>query len=561
MAIQDLLSGLTLGPAQLAALLSSLWLLYAVQLGVRRLYFSPISHVPGPRLAALTQLYEFYYDIVLGGQYTFKIIELHRQYGPVVRISPWEVHVGDPEFFSELYTGPSRPREKWAFYTQQFGSPESALATVNHDHHKLRRAALNPFFSTQTVRKLQPVIEERVDALLDRLLELSKRSDEPVDVMYPFSAFTNDVINEYSFARSDHLIEDETFGKVVTDNLLMGTHLGPMIKHMNWALTLINALPESFSGRFIPGWGGFLKMKNDIKDQIAEIKATQDTEKWQLDVSHPTIFHDMLSSKLLPPREKTVSRLAQDGQILVQGGTLTTSWTLSLAVFHLLNRPSTLRRLRDELFSAIPDRDAVIPLAELENLPYLRGVVKESLRLGFGTSSRLARVCPEETLVYHDRGQDGDTGNGTTVHLPPGTVIGMSTYKTQTDPRIYYDPFGFHPERWVEDGERLEKYLTVFCGGTRVCLGMALAQAELYLMLAKLFRRWGGAGVVVDGSSGGKEEDDDRRAGDVGVVKIFETTVRDCEMAADYFIPIPYKNSKGIRVVFESSDNTDGGHS
>ncbi|KAK1710367.1 cytochrome P450 [Colletotrichum lupini] len=535
MAIQTVLSGLTtlaLTPTRLAALLSLLWLLYALQLGVRRLYFSPVSHVPGPRLAALTQLYEFYYDIVLGGQYTFKIIELHRRYGPVVRISPWEVHVGDPEFFSELYTGPGRVREKWGFYTQQVCDVYSALATVNHDHHKLRRAALNPFFSTQTVRKLQPVIEERVDALLDRLLELSERSKEPLDVMYPFSAFTNDVINEYSFARSDHLIEDETFGKVVTDNLLMGTHLGPMIKHMNWALTLVNALPESFSGRFVPGWGGFLKMKNDIKDQIGEIKATQHTEKWQLDVSHPTIFHDMLSSKLLPPAEKTVSRLAQDGQILVQGGTLTTSWTLSLAVFHLINRPSTLRRLRDELFSAIPDRDAVVPLAELENLPYLRGVVKEALRLGFGTSSRLARVCPDETLVYHDK-----DGSGRSVHLPPGTVIGMSTYKTQTDPRIYYDPFGFHPERWVEDGERLEKYLTVFCGGTRVCLGMALAQAELYLMLAKLFRRWGGAGVV-DGSG---KEGEDRRAGDVGVLRIFETTVRDCEMAADYFIPIPYK--------------------
>lgn len=33
----------------------------------------------------------------------------------------------------------------------------------------------------------------------------------------------------------------------------MGTHLGPMIKHMNWVLTLVNALPEAFSGRFVPG--------------------------------------------------------------------------------------------------------------------------------------------------------------------------------------------------------------------------------------------------------------------------------------------------------------------
>lgn len=64
---------------------------------------------------------------------------------------------------------------------------------------------------------------------------------------------------------------------------------------------------------------------------------------------------------------------------------------------------------------------------------------------------------------------------------------------------------------------------------------MALAQAELFLMLAKFFRRWGGGGIV-DGSDEG-----DRRPGDVGVIKIFETTVRDCQMASDYFIPMPYK--------------------
>ncbi len=76
-------------------------------------------------------------------------------------------------------------------------------------------------------------------------------------------------------------------------------------------------------------------MKSDILDQIRSIKTSQFTEKWELDVSHPTIFHEMLSSTALPQEDKTPERLAQEGQILVQGGTLTTSWTLSLATFHL----------------------------------------------------------------------------------------------------------------------------------------------------------------------------------------------------------------------------------
>ena len=43
-----------------------------------------------------TDRYEMYYDIWLGGQYTFKIIQLHKQYGPIIRISPWEIHIADP---------------------------------------------------------------------------------------------------------------------------------------------------------------------------------------------------------------------------------------------------------------------------------------------------------------------------------------------------------------------------------------------------------------------------------------------------------------------------------
>ena len=316
--------------------------------------------------------------------------------------------------------------------------------------------------------------------------------------------------------------------------MLTGTHYGKWIQHVEPVLWLINALPEAVSAAAVPGWAGFLKMKRDIKAQIAEINGTgTDAERWEFDVEHPTIFHEMLGSKVLPPEEKTVGRLAQEGQILVQGGTLTTSWTLAVATFHLLDKPDTLKRLRDELAAAMPDPNGVVPLAELEGIPYLRAVVKESLRLGFGTSGRLTRVAPDETLLYTDR------GTGRRYEIPPGVPVGMTTYKTITDEKLFPDPFGFHPERWLGEGEeqRLEKYFTVFGGGSRICLGMALAQAELFLMLAKMFRIWGADG--------------DRRDGDAGVIRLFKTTVKDCEMAADYFIPIPWAGTKGIRAIFE----------
>lgn len=82
---------------------------------IYRLYFSPIAQFPGPKLAAVTLWYEFYYDIILSGQYIFKVRELHAKYGPVVRINLYELHVSDPDFYGILYAdgGKRRDRMKW----------------------------------------------------------------------------------------------------------------------------------------------------------------------------------------------------------------------------------------------------------------------------------------------------------------------------------------------------------------------------------------------------------------------------------------------------------------
>jgi len=67
-----------------ATLLSSL--IYAGCLIVYRLFMSPIAKFPGPRIAAATHYYEFYYNWWLQGQYIFKLEELHEKYG--MRLNP-----------------------------------------------------------------------------------------------------------------------------------------------------------------------------------------------------------------------------------------------------------------------------------------------------------------------------------------------------------------------------------------------------------------------------------------------------------------------------------------
>ncbi len=59
----------------------TLFLAYLAVIGIYRLYFHPLAAYPGPKLAALTPWYEFYYDVVLDGKFLFQRQKLHATYG------------------------------------------------------------------------------------------------------------------------------------------------------------------------------------------------------------------------------------------------------------------------------------------------------------------------------------------------------------------------------------------------------------------------------------------------------------------------------------------------
>lgn len=71
-----------------------------------------------------------------------------------------------------------------------FATPYAAFGTNDHDTHRMRRAAMNPYFSKGSVRKLQPVVQERVDKLLQRIQGF-KDTGETLTISVAYVAFSS----------------------------------------------------------------------------------------------------------------------------------------------------------------------------------------------------------------------------------------------------------------------------------------------------------------------------------------------------------------------------------
>lgn len=136
-----------------------------------------------------------------------------------------------------------------------------------------------------------------------------------------------------------------------------------------------------------------MEINQGMSEQIEDIRSGRN--KTDSNSSHSTIFHDILDSKL-PDHKKTTERLTDEAPLLIGAGTETTSWTLTLATFHLLENPSILRKLKkDELKTVDPNSEGHVPLATLQSLPYFNAIVNECLRFSYGTTQRLQRVFPD----------------------------------------------------------------------------------------------------------------------------------------------------------------------
>lgn len=161
--------------------------------------------------------------------------------GPIIRITPTELHINDPDFYEHLYCRSGR-RDKYSYFSGRFGYASDCFSTIHHDLHRLRRRPLSPMFSTKKIAEFQPVIREKVEKFCQKISQY--QDGRVVRLNRAWMALTTDIITEYAFAKSYDQLDSPDFQDTLHEALLTIYVTGHFALHFPTVFPILDMLPD-----------------------------------------------------------------------------------------------------------------------------------------------------------------------------------------------------------------------------------------------------------------------------------------------------------------------------
>lgn len=288
--------------------------------------------------------------------------------GPVIRITPNEIHLSDPENYDKIYHQGSKYAKSPNFYNA-LCVPNSAFGLCSNELHRIRRGALNPMFSHKRVQELESVIRDKALTVC-KLMQEGMAKRVPVDLHHAFRALSMDTTSDYAFNKSYHFLDKEDLGAYF---FRMSHGIGP-------ALWIFQQFP-SFQAAALktPPWltpylsrplEHVTSMQQECLKHVEDVKRAMAAGKLS---DRPTIFSTLLMEKGRSDRYPTPSilELKDEAYAVLMASAETTGNAMTVAAFHVIGNPTIYQSLVRELREAFPDAETELQHAELEKLPYL----------------------------------------------------------------------------------------------------------------------------------------------------------------------------------------------
>ncbi|XDG06323.1 hypothetical protein ABKA04_005938 [Annulohypoxylon sp. FPYF3050] len=468
--------------------------LLPISLLVYRLYLHPLAKIPGPRLAAITSLWYVYQ--VRKGRMAVLNKDLHKKYGPVVRISPNDVSFDSKEAFQAIYTG-SQYIEKGDFYWALSNNPGridwlfrrhqgDAFAfngELDMQRYKSHRKNIGTTYSTSSLKKYS----DRLDEVMDRFIaKLKTQEGEVLDLADWVHFAVVECLGAVTLNWSPGFIKDKSDHGFLAKSIKQWRQVTAFGSLQPWLIVaqkwpaLRNRIAKIFGVEitFPTGYVPFEPRTIEIiKDRTAAFVSSEKKPYSENTEAAPDMLSELLAATTKKPNWKIHYASAMASFNFVAGHETTTSIATSTLV-SICSSPTIKSKIQAEL--AEHTHNGIL---DYEKCRYTQAAVKEALRLHPVTSLALWRKVPAgPPLSLH-----GYT-------FPPGTTVGVNVPALHTNPSIFGPDAGtYRPERWLESPEawrNLDRLSLAWGGGAHTCPGKNLAEMLLGKVVGRVLREF-----------------------------------------------------------------------
>ncbi|KAM5344562.1 hypothetical protein ACJ41O_013097 [Fusarium nematophilum] len=405
---------------------------------------SPLRKYPGPLLAKFTRLWYLYQAST--GDSHLVLDNLHRKYGPIVRITPSIIDVDIPDLIKVIFNTKS----------------DCAGIGIFEPH-------------------MDKVINQLCRELESRFMD-GDNAAKVCDLGRWILFYTWDVVGAVTFSQPIGYLEK-------------GFDFDGTLRNADKAqdyFTVVGTMP--FLDRVFDK-NPLFRMGPPGFNTVAAISIQHLVDRYQgndrdyHDPETPDFLDKFIEAKNGNPESVPDAQIISWLMVNMIAGADTTAITIRSALYFSLKHPLVWKRLEEEVFEAGFQGRTPPSYKEVKGLSYVDAVVREALRMLPGVAMSMERYVPHGGFAL----PNGD-------YLPQGTIVGMSPYILARNKSVYGDDADeFRPERWLRDEENGEsqegfhKRLLLmnqtdlsFGGGSRICIGKHMGLYQTYKVLATL---------------------------------------------------------------------------
>jgi len=375
-------------------------------------------------------------------------LSITHQYGDIVcyRPAPDPAYlINHPNYIHHVLVDKHRNYSKETYSNQAFKQIiGEGLINLEGDAWMRQRRLMQPAFHHTRLEKLDSLIVQATLDMLERWQGLYQQS-QPVDVAREMAALT----------------------MTITSRALFGVDLGDEVKAIGEIINEVANLTEKPRD---PRLQQAVREFGAVVERIIHLRHRDFKDQGDL-LSSMMTAHDEVSGARLSDLQ-----LKNEVMGLLLAGHETTANALTWTIYLLSQNLWASDRLRHEVGQVLNLRRP--SGSDLANLPYLRQVLDESLRL-----------FPPAWIIGRRAIMEDEIGG---YHVPAGTVIAICIYTLHRHPGFWENPDQFDPDRFTSErsADRNRYAYIPFSIGPRQCIGNTFGLLEASLVLTCIAQRF-----------------------------------------------------------------------